>query len=105
MRYMKDEIDILPIEYDSCEIKSPYDHKLLFKALENPLRRRVIKSIGESGKSKNDIINEIGIDENQLKFQLDYLIKECFAEVNEDIYKLNEKGIDELLKNIVTPNK
>ena len=102
---MKDEIDTIPIESDSCEIKSPNDHKLMFKSLENPLRRRIIKSIGESGKTKDQIMKEIGINENQLKFQLDYLVKECYAEIDGEIYRLNEKGKDELLVNIVTPLK
>ena len=97
----KDEIDIMSIEPDSCETKSPYGHKLMFKTLENPLRRRIVKSIGESGKSKDEIMKEVGINESDLKFQLDYLIKECYAEVNGEICKLNEKGKDELLANIV----
>ena len=65
---MKDEIDIIPIEPNSCETMSPSDHKLMFKTLENPFRRMVIKSIGESGKTKDEIIKEIDIGESQLKF-------------------------------------
>ena len=102
---MKDEIDIIPIESDSCEIESPFDHKLMFNTLQNPLRRMIVKSIGESGKTKDEILKEVDISENQLKFQLDYLVKECYAEVDGEIYKLNEKGKDELLVNIVTPLK
>ena len=101
----KDEIDIIPKENDSCEIKSPFDHKLMFKTLENPFRRMVIKSIGESGKTKEEIMKEVGIDKYQLKFQLDYLIKECYAEIDGEICRLNKKGKDELLANIVTPLK
>lgn len=102
---MKDEMDTIPKDSDSCEIKSPIDHKLMFKTLENPLRRRIIKSIGELGKTKEEIMKEIGISEDQLNFQLEYLIKECYAEFDGEIYKLNSKGIDELLVNIVKPLK
>ena len=49
---------------------------------------------------KDEIMKEVGINESDLKFQLDYLIKECYAEVNGEICKLNEKGKDELLANI-----
>jgi hypothetical protein len=28
---------------------------------------------------KNDIMKELGITEAQLKFQLDYLVKNCYA--------------------------
>ncbi len=102
---MKDEMDKIPIESDSCETKSPSDHKLMFKTLENPLRRNIIKSIGESGKTKEEIMKEVVIDKYQLNFQLDYLVKECYAEVDGEIYRLNEKGKDELLKNIIAPLK
>lgn len=101
----EDEINKIPKESDSCEIKSPFDHKLMFKTLENPLRRMVVKSIGESGKTKEEIMKDVGISESQLDFQLDYLVKECYAEVDREIYRLNEKGKDELLVNIVAPLK
>jgi hypothetical protein len=103
--YMEDEIDILPTESDSCEIKTLSDHKLMFKTIENPIRRKIVKIIGESGKTKDEIMKEVGISESQLNFQLDYLIKECYAEVNGEIYRLNEKGKDELLVNVITPLK
>jgi hypothetical protein len=35
-----------------------------------------------------------------LKFQLDYLVKECYAEVDGEKVRLNTKGIQELLANI-----
>lgn len=102
---MKDEIDVIPIDPDSCEIKTPSDHKMMFKTLMNPIRRKIVKSIGESGKTKHEIMTEVDISESQLNFQLDYLIKECYAEVDGETYILNEKGKYELLKNIVTPLK
>ncbi len=101
----EDEIDIIPNDPDSCEIKSPFDHKLMFKTLENPLRRMIVKSIGEKGKTKEEIMKEVGIEESLLKFQLDYLIKECYAEVDGEVCLLNKKGKDELLANIVSPLK
>ena len=52
-----------------------------------------------------EIMKEVAISESQLNFQLDYLIKECYAEINGEIYRLNEKGKDELLVNIIAPLK
>lgn len=104
MNIDEDEIDKLSTELDSCEIKSPSDHRLMFKTLENPVRRMVIKSIGYLGKTKKEIMKDVGINESLLDFQLDYLIKECYAEVDGEIYRLNEKGKD-LLVNIVAPLK
>lgn len=101
----EDEIDIMPAGSDSCEIKTPSDHRLMYKTLENPIRRKIVQIIGDSGKTKEEIMEDVNISESQLNFQLDYLIKECYAEVNGEIYRLNEKGKDELLVNIVSPLK
>ncbi len=97
---MNDEIESLPPEPDACEIKTPHDHQLMFKTLENPLRRKIVKSIGAFGKTKKEMMKELGISESQLKFQLDYLVKECYAEVDGEKVRLNTKGMQELLANI-----
>ncbi len=97
---MKDEIEIVPPEPDTCEMKTPRDHQLMFRTLENPLRRKIVKSIGAFGKTKKEIMNELKISESQLKFQLDYLVKNCYAEVEGENCRLNVKGLDELLVNI-----
>ncbi len=70
---MNDEIESIPPEPDACEIKTPHDHQLMFRTLENPLRRKIVKSIGASWKTKQEIMKELGISKSQLKFQLDYL--------------------------------
>ncbi|VVB54999.1 Uncharacterised protein [uncultured archaeon] len=97
---MPDEIESIPQEPDACEMKTPHDHRIMFKALENPQRRKIVRSIGAFGKTKNEIMNELKISESQLKFQLDFLIKECYAQVDGDKYRLNSKGLQELLANI-----
>ena len=97
---MNDEIDPILPENDACEMKTPRDHRCMFRTLENPLRRRVVKSIGAFGKTRKEILNELNISESQLKFQLDYLVKECYAEVEGEKVRLNTKGLQELLANI-----
>jgi hypothetical protein len=87
-------------EHDACEMKTPRDHQVMFRTLENPLRRKIVKSIGAFGKTKKEIIKELGITEEQLKFQLDYLVKNCYVEMDGDNCRLNVKGIDELLANV-----
>lgn len=49
---MNDEIESLPPEPDACETKTPRDHQVMFRTLENPLRRKIVKSIGAFGKTK-----------------------------------------------------
>lgn len=97
---MKDELEPFPQESNACEIKTPDDHRRMFRALENPMRRKIVKSIGAFGKSKKEIMNELKISESQLKFQLDFLIKECYAQIDGDKCRLNSKGVQELLANI-----
>jgi len=97
---MKDDLESLPQEPDACEMKTPKDHIIMFKALENPLRRKIVKSIGAFGKTRQEIIKELGISESQLKFQLDFLVKECYAELEGEKCRLNAKGMQELLVNI-----
>lgn len=97
---MKDEVESIPPEPDACETRTPYDHRLMFRTLENPLRRKIVKSIGALGKTKKEIMKELGISEAQLKLQLDYLVRMCYAEVEGENCRLNLKGIEELLANI-----
>ncbi|HEY9204801.1 MAG TPA: hypothetical protein VIO58_02680 [Candidatus Methanoperedens sp.] len=40
---MDDEINSIPQEPDAYETRTPHDHQLMFKTLENPLRRKIIK--------------------------------------------------------------
>lgn len=100
VKYMKDDIESVQQEPDACEMKTPKDHRLMFRALENPLRRNIVKSIGAFGKTRKEIINELGISESQLKFQLDFLKKECYVELDGEKCNLNAKGMQELLANI-----
>ncbi|MDD5616219.1 MAG: hypothetical protein PHH85_08455 [Candidatus Methanoperedens sp.] len=97
---MKDNTEPPLEEHDACEMKTPHDHQIMFRTLENPLRRNIIRSIGAFGKKKKEIMRELGISEAQLKFQLDYLVKNCYAEMDGENCMLNAKGIDELLANV-----
>jgi len=97
---MNNEPEPIQEEHDACEIKTPLDHKIMFRTLENPLRRKIVKSMGAFGKTKKEIIRELGITESQLKFQMDYLVKNCYAEVDGEKCRLNAKGLDELLVNV-----
>jgi hypothetical protein len=91
---VKDELDELPVEtHDACEVKTPGEHAEMFKVLENPTRRRVIERIGVFGVTKEELKKELNLDDMQLKFNMDMLIKDCYAEIDGDKYKLTEKGI------------
>ncbi len=100
LKFMKDEIESLPQEAEACEMKTPHDHEVMIWALSNPLRRSIVKSIGARGKTRTEIMKELDISDLQLNLQLDFLVRECYAEVEGGYYRLNEKGLQELLANI-----
>jgi predicted transcriptional regulator len=91
---VKDEIDeILPETNDACEVRTPGEHAEMFKVLENPIRRKIIERIGVFGVTREELKSELNLSEMQLKFNMDMLIKDCYAEIDGDKYRLTEKGI------------
>jgi len=75
------------------------DHDMMFKALGNPLRRRIIVSIGAFGKELLDVVTEVGANRSQVDYHLDFLRKGGYATVEGDIVRLTDKGLG-LLANI-----
>lgn len=75
------------------------DHALMVKALEHPVRRKMIKTIGVFGKTKSELKNEVGVDENMFKFQVDFLLKGNYLIIDGETYRLNDRGLV-LLSNI-----
>jgi predicted transcriptional regulator len=75
------------------------DHALMVKALEHPVRRKMIKTIGVFGKTKHELKKEVGVDDAMLNFQIDFLIKGNYLKVEGDNYRLNDRGLV-LLSNI-----
>ncbi len=75
------------------------DHELMVKALEHPVRRKMIKAIGVFGKKKGELQKEVGVDDATFNFQTDFLIKGNYVKVENDIYRLTDRGLA-LLPNI-----
>ncbi|VVB51479.1 Uncharacterised protein [uncultured archaeon] len=75
------------------------DHALMVKALEHPVRRKMIKTIGVFGKTKDELKKEVGVDEAMLNFQIDFFIKGNYLKVEGNNYRLTDRGIV-LLSNI-----
>jgi predicted transcriptional regulator len=75
------------------------DHELMVKALEHPIRRKMIKAIGVFGKKKEDLQKELGINDAIFNFQTDFLIKGDYIKVENDSYRLTDRGLV-LLSNI-----
>jgi len=75
------------------------DHALMVKALEHPVRRKMIKTIGVFGKTKAEVKKEVGVDDAMLSFQTDFLIKGNYLKIEGGNYRLTDRGLV-LLSNI-----
>lgn len=75
------------------------DHALMVKALEHPVRRKMIKAIGVFGKTKGELQKEAGVNDAIFDFQTDFLIKGNYLKIEEDTYRLTDRGLV-LLSNI-----
>lgn len=75
------------------------DHTLMVKALEHPIRRRMIKAIGVFGKKMDELKKEVGVDDAMFNFQTDFLIKGNYLRIEGDTYRLTDRGLV-LLSNI-----
>lgn len=75
------------------------DHALMVKALEHPIRRKMIKSIGVFGKKRGQLKNEVGADDTIFNFQMDFLLKGNYLRIEGDNITLNDRGLV-LLSNI-----
>lgn len=75
------------------------DHALMVKALEHPIRRRMIKAIGVFGKTKGELQKEAGVNDAIFDFQTDFLMKGNYLKIEGDTYRLTDRGLV-LLSNI-----
>ncbi len=78
---------------DACEMRTPHEHEVMVKTLSNPIRRQIIRQIG-NGIKKDALKSKLGLDSATLKFQLDYLVAECYITVEDGMCRLTEKGKD-----------
>jgi hypothetical protein len=75
------------------------DHALMVKALEHPIRRRMIKAIGVFGKEKSGLQKEVGVDDAMFNFQTDFLMKGNYLKIEGETFRLTDRGLV-LLSNI-----
>ncbi|ADC66248.1 conserved hypothetical protein [Ferroglobus placidus DSM 10642] len=69
-------------------------HEKLFKASMSPIRRQIVAAIGIHGKTREELKKELNLDDFQLKFNLDWLIREGFVVEEDGKLKLTDDGIE-----------
>lgn len=94
-----DELEEMMMAAPSAREIKKKDHEMLNKAASHPLRRKLVKSIGVFGKTKEDIQNDVDIDDASFKYQTEFLMSGNFLKIEDNQYRLTDKGLD-MLANI-----
>jgi len=94
-----DELEDMLMRRPSVREAKVADHELMVKALEHPVRRKMIKSIGVFGKKKIELQKEAGVNEAIFNFQTDFLVKGGYLRIEGDMFRLTDRGLV-LLSNI-----
>lgn len=94
-----DELDEMIMRAPTMREKKVSHHDMMFKALSNPIRRKVIVSIGAFGKSRYEIEEELNIDKSLFKYHIDFLKEGKYIFLEGDIFRLTDEGLT-LLSNI-----
>ncbi len=94
-----DELEAMLERGPSVREAKVAEHEHMVKALEHPLRRKMIKAIGVFGKIKEELKKEVGVNDSILNFQTDFLIKGGYLKIEGGTYRLTDRGLV-LLSNI-----
>ncbi len=94
-----DELEAMLERRPSVREAKVADHELMVKALEHPVRRKMIKAIGVFGKNKSELQKEVGVNDAIFNFQIDFLIKGNYLKIEGDSFRLTDRGLV-LLSNI-----
>ena len=88
-----DELEAMLERRPSVREAKVADHELMVKALEHPVRRKMIKAIGVFGKKKGDLQKEAGVNDEVFNFQTDFLIKGNYLQIEGDTFRLTDRGL------------
>ncbi len=94
-----DELEKMLERKPSAREAKVEEHVLMFRTLEHPIRRKLIKAIGVFGKKRNELQKELGLNNAMFNFQIDFLRKGGYLKIEGDTLKLTDKGLA-LLSNI-----
>lgn len=69
------------------------EHSFRHKAMVNPVRRKIIKTIGVFGITKKELKKQLNLSDSVLKFQLEFLMSGNYITMDGETIKLTEDGI------------
>ncbi len=88
-----DELEAMLERRPSVREAKVADHELMVKALEHPIRRRMVKAIGVFGIKKGELQKEVGVNDEVFNFQADFLIKGNYLKIEGDTFRLTDRGL------------
>jgi coproporphyrinogen III oxidase-like Fe-S oxidoreductase len=94
-----DDLEAMLEQAPSVREAKVADHELMVKALEHPVRRKMIKATGVFGRVKSELQREVGVNDEIFNFQVDFLIKGNYLRIEEDTFRLTDRGLV-LLSNV-----
>lgn len=94
-----DDLEEMMMAAPSPREAKKMDHEVMHKVASHPLRRNIVKSIGVFGKTKEEIISDVNMDNSSFKYQTDVLLSAKFVKIEDEQYRLTDKGLD-MLANI-----
>ncbi len=94
-----DELEAMLERRPSVREAKVADHELMVRALEHPVRRKMIKTIGVFGKKKSELMKDVGVNDAIFNFQTDFLSKGGYLRIDGDTFRLTDRGLV-LLSNI-----
>jgi hypothetical protein len=95
---MNEEIDELdayfskkrePTEGEAVKL----EHMMMEKVSVNPARRKLLRIVGVFGKTEKQLKEESGLNDFLYKYHMDFLIKEEFLKLEDEMYHLTDSGI------------
>ena len=63
-----------------------------------PIRKAILKALISKAKTREELMKELKITEFQLRFNLNWLIKNGYVECTNDKFRITESGIEYLYK-------
>lgn len=89
-----DELDDVIMQKQSKGESVKKEHDMLNKAASHPLRRKIVKTIGAFGINTDELPANIDEEPSVLKYHIDFLLNGELVRIENDEYRLTDKGIE-----------
>ncbi|WP_406657190.1 hypothetical protein V7O62_01180 [Methanolobus sp. ZRKC2] len=92
----KDDLDDMIMAEPSERERVKMEHEFLNKAASHPVRRQLVKKIGAFGATKDEIQEDVELDDKSFKYHTEFLMNGDLLNLVNGKYFLTEKGLEML---------